>query len=58
MSSLQAGVELKHTIGAFGLACALVNMTIGTGIFVLPTLVAEHFVAVCFHPVNYTRHFR
>lgn len=34
--------NLKRTIGVFGLACAVVNMTIGTGIFVLPALVAEH----------------
>jgi amino acid transporter len=37
--------DLKRTIGVFGLACAVVNMTIGTGIFVLPSLVAEHLGA-------------
>lgn len=37
--------NLKRTIGVFGLACAVVNMTIGTGIFVLPALVAEHIGA-------------
>jgi basic amino acid/polyamine antiporter, APA family len=43
--------NLKRTIGVFGLACAVVNMTIGTGIFVLPALVAETLGAaaiICF----------
>jgi basic amino acid/polyamine antiporter, APA family len=43
--------NLKRTIGVFGLACAVVNMTVGTGIFVLPALVAEHVGAaaiICF----------
>lgn len=51
MSNLQTGVDLKRTIGVFGLACAVVNITIGTGIFVLPALVAEHLGAaaiICF----------
>ena len=42
---------LKRTIGVFGLACAVVNITVGTGIFVLPALVAEHMGAaaiICF----------
>jgi basic amino acid/polyamine antiporter, APA family len=34
--------QLKRSIGVFGLASAVVNMTIGTGIFVLPALAAEH----------------
>lgn len=34
--------QLKRSIGVFGLACAVINMTIGTGIFVLPALAAEH----------------
>ena len=34
--------QLKRTIGVFGLTCAIVNMTIGTGIFVLPALAAQH----------------
>ena len=34
--------NLKRTIGVVGLACAVVNITVGTGIFVLPALVAEH----------------
>lgn len=33
--------NLQRTIGVFGLACAVVNITVGTGIFVLPALVAE-----------------
>ncbi len=33
--------NLKKEIGTFGLAAAVVNMTIGTGIFVLPALAAE-----------------
>ena len=45
MSNLQNGTDLKRTIGVFGLACAVVNITIGTGIFVLPALVAEHLGA-------------
>lgn len=43
--------NLKRSIGVFGLACAVVNMTVGTGIFVLPALVAEHIGAaaiICF----------
>jgi basic amino acid/polyamine antiporter, APA family len=34
--------QLKRSIGVFGLTCAVINMTIGTGIFVLPALAAEH----------------
>jgi amino acid transporter len=34
--------QLKRSIGVFGLACAVINMTIGTGIFVLPALATEH----------------
>jgi amino acid transporter len=37
--------QLKRTIGVFGLACAVINMMIGSGIFVLPALVAEHLGA-------------
>lgn len=51
MSKLQTGAELKRTIGVFGLACAIVNITIGTGIFILPALIAEHLGAaaiICF----------
>lgn len=33
--------QLKRSIGVFGLTCAVINMTIGTGIFVLPALAAE-----------------
>lgn len=33
--------QLKRSIGVFGLAAAVINMTIGTGIFVLPALAAE-----------------
>lgn len=43
--------NLKRSIGVFGLACAVVNMIVGTGIFVLPALVAEHVGAaaiICF----------
>lgn len=43
--------SLKRTIGVFGLACAIINITIGTGIFILPALVAEHLGAaaiICF----------
>ncbi|MEP6616412.1 MAG: APC family permease [Ginsengibacter sp.] len=43
--------NLKRTIGVFGLACAVVNLTVGTGIFILPALVAEHLGAaaiICF----------
>lgn len=43
--------NLKRTIGVFGLACAVVNITVGTGIFVLPALAAENLGAaaiVCF----------
>ncbi len=51
MSNLQNGTDLKRTIGVFGLACVVVNITIGSGIFVLPALVAEHLGAaaiICF----------
>ena len=51
MSNLESEVGLKRTIGVFGLACAVVNLTVGTGIFVLPALVAEHLGAaaiICF----------
>ena len=51
MSNLESEVGLKRTIGVFGLACAVVNITIGTGIFVLPALAAEHLGAaaiICF----------
>ena len=37
--------NLKRTIGVFGMASAVVNMTIGTGIFVLPALAAEYLGA-------------
>lgn len=37
--------ELKRTIGVFGLACSVVNMTIGAGIFVLPALAAQRMGA-------------
>jgi amino acid transporter len=37
--------QLKRTIGVFGLACAVINIMIGSGIFVLPALVAEHLGA-------------
>ncbi|RYU87308.1 amino acid permease [Mucilaginibacter terrigena] len=43
--------NLKRTIGVFGLACAVINITIGTGIFILPAIVAEHLGAaaiICF----------
>jgi basic amino acid/polyamine antiporter, APA family len=33
--------QLKRSIGVFGLAAAVINMTIGTGIFVLPALAYE-----------------
>lgn len=33
--------QLKRSIGVFGLATAVVNMIIGTGIFILPALVYE-----------------
>ena len=33
--------HLKRTIGVVGLAAAVVNITIGPAIFVLPALVAE-----------------
>ena len=51
MSVTQPPADLKRTIGVFGLACAVVNITVGTGIFVLPALVAEHLGAaaiICF----------
>ena len=44
-NAMEPAKDLKRTIGVFGLACAVVNMTIGTGIFVLPALVAEHLGA-------------
>lgn len=37
--------QLERTIGVFGLACSVVNITVGTGIFVLPALAAEHLGA-------------
>lgn len=37
--------HLERTIGVFGLACSVVNITVGTGIFVLPALAAEHLGA-------------
>jgi amino acid transporter len=37
--------KLKRTIGPAGLAIAIVNITIGTGIFVLPALAAENLGA-------------
>ncbi len=37
--------NLKRSIGVFGMATAVVNMTIGTGIFVLPALAAEYLGA-------------
>lgn len=43
--------NLKKEIGTFGLASAVVNIMVGTGIFVLPALVAEHLGAaaiICF----------
>lgn len=43
--------NLKKEIGTFGLAAAVVNIMVGSGIFVLPALVAEHLGAaaiVCF----------
>lgn len=43
--------NLKRDIGTFSLACTVVNMMIGTGIFVLPALAAEKLGAaaiVCF----------
>ena len=51
LTSTKPAGSLKRTIGVFGLACAVVNITIGTGIFVLPALVAEHLGAaaiLCF----------
>ena len=51
MDKLQSGPDLKRSIGVFGLACTVVNIIIGTGIFVLPALVAEHLGAaaiICF----------
>lgn len=51
MRKMETGPDLKRTIGVFGLACAVVNITVGTGIFVLPALVAEHLGAaaiICF----------
>lgn len=43
--------NLKRDIGTFGLAAAVVNITVGTGIFILPALVAENLGAsaiICF----------
>jgi amino acid transporter len=43
--------NLKRDIGTFSLACTVVNMMIGTGIFVLPALAAEKLGAaaiICF----------
>ena len=43
--------NLKRDIGTFGLAAAVVNIMVGTGIFVLPALVAENLGAaaiICF----------
>ena len=43
--------NLKRDIGTFGLASAVVNIMVGTGIFVLPALVAENLGAaaiICF----------
>ncbi|MEO7523403.1 MAG: amino acid permease [Ferruginibacter sp.] len=37
--------NLKREIGTFSLASAVVNVTVGTGIFVLPALVAENLGA-------------
>jgi basic amino acid/polyamine antiporter, APA family len=51
MIEKQNEINLKRTIGVFGLACAVVNITIGTGIFVLPAMVAERLgdaAIICF----------
>jgi amino acid transporter len=43
--------NLKRDIGTFGLASAVVNITVGSGIFILPALVAENLGAtaiLCF----------
>jgi basic amino acid/polyamine antiporter, APA family len=40
-TSLVPKENLDRNIGVFGLACTVVNVTIGTGIFVLPGLAAE-----------------
>ena len=43
--------NLKRDIGTFGLAAAVVNITVGSGIFILPALVAENLGAaaiICF----------
>ena len=43
--------NLKKEIGTFGLAAAVVNIMVGTGIFILPALVAENLGAtaiICF----------
>src|SRR5947207_2108815 len=51
MNNTQPVQNLKRTIGVFGLACAVVNITIGTGIFVLPALVAGRLggaAIICF----------
>lgn len=45
MENKDSNTGLKRTIGTFGLACAVINITIGTGIFVLPALVAENLGA-------------
>ena len=49
-SNAQYG-DLKRSIGVIGLTAAVVNITIGTGIFILPALVAENLGAaaiICF----------
>lgn len=51
MSNAKPNENLKRTIDPFGLACAVVNIIIGTGIYVLPALVAERLGAaaiLCF----------
>src|SRR5579871_2326454 len=43
--------NLKRDIGTFALACTVVNLMVGTGIFVLPALAAEKLGAaaiICF----------
>jgi basic amino acid/polyamine antiporter, APA family len=43
--------NLKRDIGTFGLACTVINLMIGTGIFTLPALAAEKIGAaaiICF----------
>jgi len=51
MNHAQPVENLKRTIGVFGLACAVVNITVGTGIFVLPALIAGRLggaAIICF----------